>query len=77
MTVISHSHHTSTRLARSREQDSVATSSVTSGVKVHFVTLLQVVGLFYMAPNPLNSTVLIACGDLFYPFQPSAVLQCP
>jgi hypothetical protein len=40
--------------------------------------------LFYVAPHPLNSfvlvpcgTVLVACGDLFYPLQPSAVLQCP
>jgi hypothetical protein len=84
MTVISPSNQISTGLARSCEQDSFATRSFTSGFKGHFLTFLQVVGSFYLAPHPLNSpvlvpcgTVLVACGDLFYPLQPSAVLQCP
>jgi len=84
MTIISHSHQISTGLARSCEQDSFATRSFTSGFKGHFVTFLQVVSSFYVAPHPLNSlvlvgcgAVLVACGDLFYPLQPSTVLQCP
>jgi hypothetical protein len=84
MTVISHSHQISTGLPRSCQQESFATCSFTSGFKGYFVTFLQVVGSFYVAPHPLNSfvlvpcgTVLVACGDLFYPLQPSAVLQCP
>lgn len=84
MTVINHSHQISTGLAQSCEHDRFATCSVTSGFKAHLLRFLQVIGSFYVTPHPLNSlvlvpcgTVLVACGDLFYLLQRSAVLQCP
>jgi hypothetical protein len=78
MTVISHSpSHISGELARSCERDSSAESSLTSGFQGDFAALLDVIGSFYAAPHPLNSPVLVACGDLFVSSQPRALLQCP
>ena len=34
-------------------------------------------GSFYVAPHPLNSPVLVPCGDVFDPSQPRTLLQCP
>jgi hypothetical protein len=78
MTVISHSPpYISGKLARSRERDSSAESSLTSGFQGDFVALLDVIGSLYAAPHPHNSPVLVACGDLFVSSQPRTLLQCP
>jgi hypothetical protein len=77
MTVSASHHLISSELARSRERDNFATCSFTSGFQGDFVAFLHVIGSFYGAPHPLNSPDLIACGDLFDPSQPRAVLQCP
>jgi hypothetical protein len=78
MTVISHSpSYISGELARSRERDSSAGSSLTSGFQGDFVALLGVISSFYAAPHPLNSPVLVPCGDVFDPSQPCSLLKCP
>jgi hypothetical protein len=78
MTVISHSpSYISGELARSRERDSSAESSLTSGCQCDFVALLDVIGSFYAARHPLNSPVLVPCGDVFDPSQPRTLLRCP
>jgi hypothetical protein len=78
MTVISHSpSYISGELARSREGDSSAESSLTSAFQGDFVALLDVIGSFYAAPHSLNSPVLVPCGDVFDPSQPPTLLQCP
>jgi hypothetical protein len=81
MTVITHSpSYISGELAQSRERDSSAESSRTSSFPGNFVAPSHVIGsfyAFYAAPHPFNSPVLVACGDVFDPSQPRAVLQCP
>jgi len=78
MIVISRSpSYISSELARSRERDKFAACCFTSGFQGNFVALLHVIGSFYAAPHPLNSLVLVPCGDLFDPSQPRTVLQCP
>ena len=78
MTVISHPpSYISGELARSRERDSYAEFSFTSAFQGDFVAFLDAIASFQGAPHPLNSPVLVPCGDVFDPSQPRTLLQCP